>query len=306
VKRIQEVIGDLEFHVVYGALEDLGYDEEKTVSFFLDKKPAMVKKEAAKDRRSREREEASRRDAPQTNQRWTSIVKKGLKTQYGFFDENASQEPEPQRAVRNGQAHAPHQESSVQRPANTTSVPQMDSEDMVTSLTMAIASQLRMIQEQTKMLTLMQNELSNITQTGSSEKEQLLNEQEMLRQREAQLLDELEDVRRRMDETERLLVENQKKKAERLNSITQNNYVAQILRTQVAAPLALPAPAHPGGQHQPQQRQQQPQQHHQQPHQQPQQRDKGERHQRDRWERQDNPRQGKGQQNRRNQSDRYT
>lgn len=38
VKRIQEVVGkQFQFHVIYGALEDLGYDEQQTVTYFLDK-----------------------------------------------------------------------------------------------------------------------------------------------------------------------------------------------------------------------------------------------------------------------------
>lgn len=54
-----------------------------------------------------------------------------------------------------------------------------DSEDLVSALSLAIASQLQMITEQTKMLQMMQSELVNISQNGTSEKQKLLQEKEV-------------------------------------------------------------------------------------------------------------------------------
>jgi len=105
----------------------------------------------------------------------------------------------------------------------------VDPEDIVHSLTSAIQNQLQMIQEQTRMLTMMQTELHTITQSGTSERQSLLNEKDQLKQREQELLRELDQIRHRMEQVEQALEENQKKKAERINSITQNNFVASLL-----------------------------------------------------------------------------
>jgi ABC-type phosphate transport system auxiliary subunit len=73
-------------------------------------------------------------------------------------------------------------------------------EEIVNSLSSAIANQLRMIQEQTKMLTLMQSELAAVTQAGSTERDKLLNEKIVLEQREQELQEELAALGNRMKE----------------------------------------------------------------------------------------------------------
>jgi len=242
VKRIQEIIGKkIESHVIYGALEDLGYDVERTVTFFLEKRNEAAFSEKGKHEEDRNtKKEDTEKVAPGI--RWTNIVKKGMKP--GNVEEENNQEdnrypPPPQKNTNNAKVI----NNPVRSPMMDTLInaPPADPEDLVNNLSLAIANQLKMIQEQTKMLTLMQSELSSITQTGSSEKEQLLTEKENLKVREAELYASLDEVHHRMEEVDHLLEENQKKKAERINSITNNNLVASLLSKKPIASAPKPA-----------------------------------------------------------------
>jgi len=247
VKRIQEIIGkDYEFHVVYGVLEEEGYDEEKTISLFLERKNESGQVE---NKQSSSKNVGS--------ERWTNIVKKGIKGPYN--EDSATEEvkgpPQSIKAHQNNKVPPPnsdnnHPKNPPKNPNQTVNHPNnqpqrssimdsfvtqqvvqtVDPEEVATSLSSAIANQLRVIQEQTRMLTLMQNELSSITQAGTTEREQLSSEKEMMEQRETQLKQELNEVHRRIQELNQLLEENQKQKAQKINSITSNEMASFLLK----------------------------------------------------------------------------
>jgi len=218
VKRIQEIVGkDVEFYVIYGALEDLGYDEEKTVSYFLEKKSQIAKEV--------KQEKQDPKASVQPGTRWTNIVKKGIRT-YGYYDETALENGfrEPEERPKNNSGRFRNKSALPNGPVT------MDAEELVTNLSVAIAAQLQQIQEQTKLLTVMQNELATITKNGKTERENLLAEKQQMKRQESELLAELDSVHERITEIDLLLEENQKKKAERISNITSNNLVASLLK----------------------------------------------------------------------------
>lgn len=260
IKRIQEMFGkELEWHIIYGVLEDLGYDEDKTVAYFIDKRDASGQ---------HERKQAMPvKTAPGSG--WASVVKKGIKPSHSEEIPPEETKVAPQHPSKGHRPKTPPPTPQVNplpnnqpnvHPANQPNIhsanqpnihpanqpignqrspiidsllsqqTHVDPEEIVSNLSSAIANQLKMIQEQTKMLTMMQSELSSITQSGSSEREKLLNEKQMMQERETELQQELAHVRERIRELDILLEENQKKKAERISAITSNGVVASLLK----------------------------------------------------------------------------
>jgi len=225
VKRIQEVVGkSIEFHVIYGVLEDVNYDEDRTISHFLEgSKGKSGKRDSGKQTTS---------NVP-TSQPWTNIVKKGISKSWA--EESINEDEAINSRPHHNGGHQSAQRSfhpAAHQPVVATPAPApSDPEELVTNLSSAIASQLKMIQEQTKLLTTMQSELANITQTGLNERESLLSERTLLEQRAESLHSELAQVEARVGEIEILLEENQKKKAEKLTNITNNSLlVASLLQ----------------------------------------------------------------------------
>jgi len=229
IRKIREVVPQ-KFEEVYAALEENGFDEEKTLTSLLEGQGG------------------------QSRPAWANVVKKGTKLETPVEqpqrNNRAQQQQQQPKNANNAKFvnNAPAAQTAPRPVDNRSPVMDafvssgmMDPEMIVQSLTMAIQNQLQMIQEQTKMLTMMQTELTVITQSGTSERQQLLREQEDLRQRKAQLEQELHAVHHRMDEIDEALEENQKKKAEKISNITQNNMVAALLKKGSALPQ-LPAP----------------------------------------------------------------
>jgi hypothetical protein len=230
IKKVRDVVAldCTNDHEIYAVLEENHFDEEKAISSLLEPNGKAV------------------HDNGVARPKWTNVVTKGIKHDYPVIEpqRNRSQQP------RSGSPKFPvnSQTQNVHPVDNRSPVMEafvssgmMDPEMVVQSLTLAIQSQLQLIQEQTKMLTMMQNELTVITQSGTSEREQLLQEEEDLRHRKAQLEEELRKVHIRMEQVEQALEENKKKKADKINSITQNNMVAALLKKSPAL-AQLPGP----------------------------------------------------------------
>jgi len=225
IGKVRDVVG-LKYEEVYAALEENDFDEEKTIASLL---------------------EANGKDTHATRTtKWASVVRKGMKPEVPVI--------EPQRTRAQQQRSSSPKFPLNSQPQNAHQSPimeafvssgMMDPEMVVQSLTMAIQHQLHMIQEQTKMLTMMQTELTVITQSGTSEREHLMQERDDLTRRKAQLEKELHSVHIRMEEVEQALEENKKKKADQIQSITKNQVVAQLLKKSPAlAQITGPTDAH--------------------------------------------------------------
>jgi len=116
VKKIQEVVGkNVELHIIYGVLEEFNFDVDRTVSYFIEK--LQQEKDSGK---------------LQTAARWSSVVKKGIKTEYA--DEPHSQEP-PKPA---------HKETK--QPAKQTAPPQQPTQP-VAQPNMGFLKQLRLYEK---------------------------------------------------------------------------------------------------------------------------------------------------------------
>lgn len=227
IRKVKDVVpltpldDEAAHHEIYAALDMNDFDEEKAIATLLEANGKTTY------------------NLPRA--KWSNIVKKGVSTTGTETQHNKQPRSNSPKFSMNSQTqNVPPPGSSVVEAFVSSGM--MDPEMVVQSLTLAIQHQLQMIQEQTKMLTLMQNELTVITQSGTSEREQLLQEEEELRQRKAQLEEELQKVHIRMEQVEQALEDNKKKKADQINTITQNNLVAALLKK--SPPLAqLPAPA---------------------------------------------------------------
>jgi NTP pyrophosphatase (non-canonical NTP hydrolase) len=105
------------------------------------------------------------------------------------------------------------------------------------SLSLAIANQLKMIAEQTRVLNQMQNELQSIT-TGSisNEVRELLDERSRLEQREEQLKAELRQVSQQINLINIELENKEKEKAEKIKTLANKSAQYGILKKPIARP----------------------------------------------------------------------
>lgn len=228
IQKVSEVVPSLEPEEVYTALEENGFDEEKTIASLLEINGKVT------------------HDNGVARPKWANVVRKGTKHDSTAYEPPRSNRPQQQprsgspKFPLNSQSPNVHQSLVMEAFVSSGMV---DPEMVVQSLTLAIQHQLQMIQEQTKMLTVLQNELTVITQSGTNERENLLQEREELSQRKAQLEEELQKVQIRMEQVEHALEENKKKKADKINTITQDNMVAALLKKSTLPALAqLPGP----------------------------------------------------------------
>lgn len=246
VQKVAEVVPG-EFHSIYAVLESCGFDEAKTIEYLLHNKK--------NDRRtSKEEEEEDLQNKVLPGVHWTNIVKRGLKA----YSDSASSS-----GYHGSRQHQQHSSQHVSRETimnmvqeNMNAMPGMDTEAIVSSLASAIALQLEQIQRQTQMLFAMQSELNSITQAGGDEVNQLLEQKRALEQREKQLYEELNEVKRRLRKIDLDLENKHKEKSARITQLAEKSKQIGILKEPVfdaaSSQTAVEATQHaPRGNYQP-------------------------------------------------------
>jgi hypothetical protein len=256
IKQIKEVIGNrVDDHIISAQLENNNFDIQKTIDFFLEHAPSpspgrrnegkgkeRVKDDSRYERRDK-REKRSSLPTPLHEENsqglWSTVAKKNTKHAQAF-------DPVIQRkAPGHGQPHPPPVQPPMQPQVHAQGVhpgfaksfglPDMgiqsvNTNEMVEILAVAISRQLAEIQEKSRMLQEMQNELTTITSDNSSELNDLMHEKRALIERESMLEMELRQVKDKLQHIEVSIGKAEKEKALRVKELASKSQVVGIVR----------------------------------------------------------------------------